>query len=164
MASLKTGCGNRAYYQLYAPASVNSYPVQRLVDMGAIIVGKTLTSQFANGETSTADWVYQFCPFNPRGDGYQDPSSSSSGSGASMGAYNWLDYAIGTDTGTSKSRTLLTSGGSIRGPAGQQGLFRIRPPHGSISLTGVMPLASPLDTGGFFARDAKMFNIFANAW
>ena len=27
-----------------------------------------------------------------------------------------------------------------------------------------MPLASPLDTGGFFARDAKMFNIFANAW
>jgi Asp-tRNA(Asn)/Glu-tRNA(Gln) amidotransferase A subunit family amidase len=27
-----------------------------------------------------------------------------------------------------------------------------------------MPLASPLDTGGFFARDAKMFNLFANAW
>jgi len=88
MAGLKTGCGNRAYYQLYPPASVNSYPVQRLVDMGVIIVDKTLTSQLAKGETSTPDWVDQFCPFNPRGDGYQDPGSSSSGSGASMGAYD----------------------------------------------------------------------------
>jgi Asp-tRNA(Asn)/Glu-tRNA(Gln) amidotransferase A subunit family amidase len=98
---LKTGCGNRAYYSLYAPAAVNSFAVNRLVELGAVIVGKTLTSQFANGETSTADWVDQFCPFNPRGDGYQDPSSSSSGSGASMGAYGWLDYAIGSDTGIS---------------------------------------------------------------
>lgn len=106
VAGLKTGCGNRAYYQLYPAASVNSYAVQRLVDMGAIIVGKTLSSQFANGETSTADWVDQFCPFNPRGDGYQDPSSSSSGSGASMGAYDWLDYAIGSDTGNSMSLDL----------------------------------------------------------
>jgi len=84
VAGLKTGCGNRAYFRLYPPAAANTFAVERLVEMGAIIVGKTPTSQFANGESSTADWVDQFCPFNPRGDGYQDPSSSSSGSGASM--------------------------------------------------------------------------------
>jgi len=100
---LKTGCGNRAYYALYPPASVNSFPVERLVSLGAVIVGKTITSQFANGETSTDDWIDQFCPFNPRGDGYQDPSSSSSGSGASMGTYDWLDFAIGSDTGNNPS-------------------------------------------------------------
>ena len=70
-----------------------------------------------------------------------------------MGAYDWLDFAIGSVTG-----------GSIRGPAGQQGLFGIRPSHGAISLSGVMPLSSPLDTAGFFARNAHLFNVFANAW
>src|SRR5687767_15981396 len=76
------------------------------------------------------DWVSQLAPFNPRGDGYQDPSSSSSGAGASIAAYEWLDIAIGSDTG-----------GSIRGPAGVQGLFGNRPSTGLVSLDNVMPLS-----------------------
>jgi Asp-tRNA(Asn)/Glu-tRNA(Gln) amidotransferase A subunit family amidase len=150
---LRTGCGNRAYYAHYNAALENSFPVQRFLEKGAILVGKTKASQFANGETSTADWVDQLCPFNARGDGYQDPSSSSSGSGASQGAYDWIDVTVGSDTG-----------GSIRGPAGVNGVLGIRPSTGIISLEGVMPLSDVQDTAGYFARDAFTFAKVGNAF
>ena len=142
VAGVKTSDGNRAYYGLYPPRTANALAVQKLIDAGAIIVGKMKTSQFANGETATADWVDYHSPFNPRGDGYQDPSSSSSGPGAGEGSYPWLDLTIGSDTG-----------GSIRGPSQVQGLFGNRPSHGLVPLTGVMPLAPELDTAGFLTRD-----------
>ena len=138
IAGVKTSDGNRAYYGLYPPRTANAVPVQRLIDAGAIIVGKMKTSQFANGETSTDDWIDFHAPFNPRGDGYQDPSSSSSGPGSGAGSYPWLDLTLGSDTG-----------GSIRGPSQVQGLFGNRPSHGLVSLTGTMPLAPELDTAGF---------------
>ncbi|MCJ1405391.1 hypothetical protein MMC11_008619 [Xylographa trunciseda] len=146
IAGVKTSDGNRAWYNLYPAANVSALPVQRLIDAGAVIVGKMKTSQFANGEEATADWVDFHSPFNPRGDGYQDPSSSSSGPGAGMGSYPWLDLTIGSDTG-----------GSIRGPSQVQGLFGNRPSHGLVALTGVMPLAPQLDTGGFLCRDPTIW-------
>ncbi|MCJ1309334.1 hypothetical protein MMC25_002993 [Agyrium rufum] len=142
VAGVKTSDGNRAIYSLYPPKTKNAVAVQLLVDAGAVIVGKMKTSQFANGEMATADWVDYHSPFNPRGDGYNDPSSSSSGPGAAMGSYPWLDLTIGSDTG-----------GSIRGPSQVQGLFGNRPSHGLVSLEGVMPLAPELDTAGFLTRD-----------
>ena len=142
VAGLKTSCGNRAWYYLYPEAGVTAPCIQVLVDAGAIIVGKLKTSQFANGESATADWVDYHSPFNPRGDGYQQPSSSSSGSGAAAGAYEWLDLTTGSDTG-----------GSIRGPSGAQGLFGNRPSHNLVTLDHVMPLAPQLDTPGFLTRD-----------
>jgi len=150
LAGLRTSNGNRAWYHLYPPANVSALPVQRLIDAGAIIVGKMKTSQFANGETATGDWVDYHSPFNPRGDGYQDPSSSSSGPGAGEGAYPWLDLTIGSDTG-----------GSIRGPSQVQGLFGNRPSHGLVPLTGVMPLAPELDTSGLLTRDPKLWTTAA---
>lgn len=60
-------------------------------------MGKTKTTQFADTEFPTGDWVDYHCPFNPRADGYQSPSGSSAGSGAAEAAYEWLDYAIGSD-------------------------------------------------------------------
>ncbi|KAK0507521.1 hypothetical protein JMJ35_010044 [Cladonia borealis] len=146
VAGVKTSDGNRAWYGFYPPATANAVPVQRLVDAGAVIVGKMKTSQFANGETATADWVDYHSPFNPRGDGYQDPSSSSSGPGAGEGSYPWLDLGLGSDTG-----------GSIRGPSQVQGLFGNRPSHGLVSLEGVMPLAPQLDTAGFITRDPNIW-------
>ncbi|KAL8668647.1 MAG: hypothetical protein Q9168_006729 [Polycauliona sp. 1 TL-2023] len=140
VAGVKTSDGNRAWYGFYPPAMANSVPVQRLIDAGAILVGKMKTSQFANGERATADWVDYHSPFNPRGDGYQDPSSSSSGPGAGAASYPWLDLTLGSDTG-----------GSIRGPSQVQGLFGNRPTHGLVELTGVMPLAPELDTAGFLS-------------
>ena len=86
IAGIKTSDSNRAFYGLYPPRTANAVPVQRLVDAGAILVGKMKTSQFANGETATDKWVDYHAPFNPRGDGYQDPSSSC-GPGAGAGSY-----------------------------------------------------------------------------
>ncbi len=138
VAGVRTSNGNRAFYALYPPKTQNALVVQRLIDAGAVLVGKIKTSQFANGEQATEDWVDYHAPFNPRGDGYQDPSSSSSGSGAASGSYPWLDLTLGSDTG-----------GSVRGPAQVQGLFGNRPTHGLVPLTGVMPLAPQMDTPGF---------------
>lgn len=83
---LKTSNGNRAWYHLYSAANTTSVAAQNLIDAGAVVVGKMKTSQFANGETATADWVDYHAPFNPRGDGYNDPSSSSAGPAAGIGA------------------------------------------------------------------------------
>ncbi|KAL8758262.1 MAG: hypothetical protein Q9199_001615 [Rusavskia elegans] len=152
IAGLKTSDGNRAWYGFYPPAPANSVPVQRLIDAGAVLVGKLKTSQFANGERATADWVDYHSPFNPRGDGYQDPSSSSSGAGAGAATYPWLDLTLGSDTG-----------GSIRGPSQVQGLFGNRPSHGLVDLTGVMPLAPELDTAGFLCRDPGIWKAASTA-
>lgn len=152
IAGLRTSNGNRAWYGLYGPANTTAVAVQRLVDAGAVVVGKMKTSQFANGETATDDWVDYHSPFNPRGDGYQDPSSSSSGPGAATGAYPWLDITLGSDTG-----------GSIRGPSEVQGLFGNRPSHGMVPLTGVMPLSPELDTAGLLTRDPLLWRTAADA-
>ncbi|KAJ7828767.1 amidase signature domain-containing protein [Mycena olivaceomarginata] len=148
LAGVKNSNGNRAWYNLYPVNAVTGTAVQRLIDAGAQIVGSQKPSQFANGEEATADWVDYHSPFNPRGDGYQDPSSSSSGAGASIASYEWLDVALGSDTG-----------GSIRGPAGVQGLFGNRPSHGLVPLDHVMPLSTALDTPGFLIRDPALWDI-----
>lgn len=152
IAGVKTSDGNRAWYHLYPEASKTGPAVSNLIQAGAIIVGKMKTSQFANGETATADWVDYHSPFNPRGDGYQDPSSSSSGPGAGEGAYDWLDITLGSDTG-----------GSIRGPSQVQGLFGNRPTHGLVSLDNVMPLAPEMDTAGLLTRDPVLWATSAKA-
>ncbi|KAJ7935932.1 amidase signature domain-containing protein [Mycena leptocephala] len=152
LAGVKNSNGNRAWYNLYPVNEVTGTAVQRLIDAGAQIVGSQKPSQFANGESATADWVDYHSPFNPRGDGYQDPSSSSSGAGASIASYTWLDAALGSDTG-----------GSIRGPAGIQGLFGNRPSHGLVSLDHVMPLSTALDTPGFLLRDPALWDVVNSA-
>lgn len=62
VAGVHTSDGNRAWYHFYPAAVVNALPIQRLVDAGVIIVGKMKTSQFANGEEATADWVDYHSP------------------------------------------------------------------------------------------------------
>ncbi|KAK8843917.1 hypothetical protein IAR55_006709 [Kwoniella newhampshirensis] len=153
IAGLKTGCGNRAYFNTYPPREASAYAVQKLVDNGAILVGKAKTSSFANGESATSDWVDQMCPYNPRADGYQQPSSSSSGPGAAIASYEWLDNTIGSDTGC-----------SILCPSSSQGVFGLRPSWGKMSLEGVMPMAPPMDTAGFFSRDAVKGRDFSKGW
>ncbi|KAK1545748.1 hypothetical protein CPAR01_03250 [Colletotrichum paranaense] len=147
LAGVKKSNGNRAWYAFYPPATSTAPSIQALLDAGAVVVGYQKPSQFANGETATADWVDYHSPFNPRGDGYNDPSSSSSGAGASIGSYEWLDIAVGSDTG-----------GSIRGPSAVQGLFGNRPSHGLVGLDGVMPLSPTLDTAGFLTRDPYIWD------
>lgn len=104
-------------------------------------------TQFANGEKATADWVDYHSPWSPRGDGYQDPAGSSSGAGASVAAYDWIDLGVGSDTG-----------GSIRGPSATEGLFGNRPSHGSVPLDGIMPLSPTFDTAGVLIRDPFLWD------
>lgn len=61
----KTG-GSRAFHDLYPARNATAPAVQRLIDAGAVVVGKMGTVQFANGDHPTADWVDFHCPFNPR--------------------------------------------------------------------------------------------------
>lgn len=143
---LGTSGGNRAYFYHYGTQNNTAPAVQRLIDLGAVLVGKMGTVQFANGDRPTADWVDLHAPFNPRGDGYQDPSGSSTGPGAGIGAYEWLDLSMGSDTG-----------GSMRGPAGAQGIFGNRPSTGAISLDHVIPLSPVSDTAGIFARSGSLW-------
>ncbi|KAH9944758.1 amidase signature enzyme [Amylocystis lapponica] len=150
---LRTGCGNRAYYNLYPEKTTTGPALQRLLNAGMVLVGKAKTSQFANGETATDDWVDLHAPYNPRGDGYQDGSSSSTGPGTAMAAYDWLDHAIGSDTG-----------GSMRGPSGANGVYGNRPSRGSLPTDDVMPLSPALDTLGIFARDAKTWATAGHWW
>ena len=73
------------------------------------------------------------------------PGGSSSGSAAAVAA-GLCDTALGTDTG-----------GSVRVPASFCGLYGIRPTHGRLDLTGMLPQAPTSDTTGWFARDAATF-------
>jgi hypothetical protein len=114
---------------------------------------QTRLSQFAIGQYGTADNVDYGVPFNVRGDGYQEPSSSSSGSGASAGAYSWVDLALGSDTG-----------GSVRAPAGMNGVYGNRPSQGAIDLTGALPLSTHMDTAALLSYDAKNFAKYAKAY
>lgn len=92
-------------------------------------------------------------PFNVRGDGYQEPSSSSSGSGSSAGAYDFIDLAVGSDTG-----------GSVRAPAGLNGVYGNRPSQGAVDLSGSLPLSSSMDTAALLAYDAKKFAQYSKAF
>lgn len=100
---LRVSAGNRAFYSLSKPSTVTALVLQKLIDAGAHLLGTTkLGSLIAREEPMEA--IDFHAPFNPRADGYQSAWSSSSGSGAAICAYDWLDFTIGTD-----SETLLSA-------------------------------------------------------
>lgn len=98
MKGIRTTMMNRAYNELYPPRSSTADYAAKLIELGAVIVGKTKMSAFASAEEPTDQWVDYHCPFNPRGDEYQTPSCSSAGAGASLAGYSWLDHSIGSDS------------------------------------------------------------------
>ncbi|KAM5342409.1 hypothetical protein ACJ41O_013375 [Fusarium nematophilum] len=153
LKGIKTGAGSRAYFDLYPPVDETAPSLQRLIDLGAVVVGKVKTAQFAAGEVPTANYVDQLAPFNPRGDGYQSPSSSSCGTGAALASYDWLDLGMGTDTT-----------GSIRGPSMANGLFGMRITNASLPLDGILPVSAKMDTPGLMARDAKLLQTAYENW
>ena len=109
--------------------------VRRLKEGGAVIVGKTVTHEFAYGQ----DVPPTRNPWNT--DCY--PGGSSAGSGVSV-AVGSAFAAIGTDTG-----------GSIRVPASVDGVVGLKPTYGRISKFGVFPMSPTLDTVGPLARTAE---------
>ena len=108
--------------------------VRRLRDLGAIVLGKTVTTEFAvysPGKTR-----------NPR-DPSRTPGGSSSGSAAAV-ADGMVPVALGSQTA-----------GSIIRPASYCGVIGYKPTYGLVPLEGVHPLAPSLDTLGFFARSLE---------
>lgn len=93
----KATLSSRAWARLYPAADASAAHVRKLLGLGAVVVGKTKTTQFAagSGSGSGSAWVDFLPPANPRGDGYQDAGGSSPGAAASLAGYGWLDYAVG---------------------------------------------------------------------
>lgn len=101
ISGLKTSEVNRPWFHLYPPVTESAVSVQRLINLGAVVVGKARTSQFANGEAPTIDRMDYHDHFNPRGYGHGDPNSSSAGAGSAEASYDWIDKNIGSNTGGS---------------------------------------------------------------
>ncbi len=137
-----TGCGNPHWLATHGPAATNAWVVQRLVEAGASMVGKTITDELTRG--IFGENMHYGTPVNPNAPG-RVPGGSSSGS-ASAVAGQVVDFALGSDTG-----------GSVRVPSSFCGLYGLRPTHGRIPLDGMLLQAPSFDTIGWFARDAETF-------
>ncbi len=142
-----TGFGSRCYSQ--TPATGNADFVDALERAGAVIVGKTHTVEFAFGSWGTNYALGT--PINPALPGQTSPGGSSSGSAVAVAA-GLVPLAIGSDTG-----------GSVRIPASLCGIAGMKPSHGLISLGGVAPLSSALDTIGPLAKDIYGLKVLLDA-
>lgn len=141
---MHTSAGSLALKDSIAPK--DSFVAARLRDAGAIILGKTNMTEWANfmangmksGYSSRGGQV-----LNPYGPEKFEVGGSSAGSGASIAA-NLAAVAVGTETD-----------GSILNPASQNSLVGIKPTVGLVSRTGIIPIAHTQDTAGPMARTLK---------
>ena len=97
LAGIKTTMMNRAWSVLHPPEKESAEFVKLLVQLGAVIVGKTKMCSFASGEEPPDEWIEFQCPFNPRADGAMTPSGSTTGGAAALAGYEWLDASVGID-------------------------------------------------------------------
>src|SRR5262245_37806962 len=115
----------------------DAFVVKRLRDAGAIILAKVNMSEFASaGAYSSLGGQSR----NPH-DLARSPAGSSGGTGVAIAA-GYAPLGMGTDTG-----------GSIRGPSTANGIVGLKPTHGLLSRSGIIPLALSFDTGGPMARN-----------
>lgn len=141
----------------------NATIVQKLIDAGAIILGKTSPTEFANYLTSGMPAGYNSLngytlnPYNPvlqpNSDGRPllSPGGSSAGSGSACAA-NLATICIGTETS-----------GSILSPSNQNSLVGIKPTVGLWSRDGIIPIAASQDTAGPMARNVTDAAILLGA-
>src|SRR5271155_5406960 len=148
VAGHPTGGGNPDWAKYNAIPTRHAWAVQRLLDAGATLIGKTITDEVSLG--IVGENAFYGTPINSRAPD-RVPGGSSSGSAAAVAA-GLCDTALGTDTG-----------GSVRVPASFCGLYGIRPTHGRLNLTGMLPQAPSSDTTGWFARDAATFARVSSA-
>ena len=142
VAGFPTGGGNHDWARSNPVPTKHAWAVQTLLDAGAKLIGKTITDEVSLG--ILGENAFDGTPLNTKAPD-RVPGGSSSGSAAAVAA-GLCDTALGTDTG-----------GSVRVPASFCGLYGIRPTHGRLDVTGMLPQAPSSDTTGWFARDADTF-------
>ena len=138
-----TGCGNPDWLRTHEPAEKSAPVVQKLIDAGASMIGKTVTEEMAY--SIIGENAFYGAPVNVTAPG-RVAGGCSSGSAAAVAAGD-AHIALGSDTG-----------GSVRIPASFCGIYGLRPTHGRIPLDGIMPLAHSYDTIGWFARDPAVMS------
>ena len=134
VALMPTTAGCPGY--AYTPAA-SAFAVQRLIEAGAVLVGKTNLDQFATGLVGVRS------PYGvPRNvfDAAFVPGGSSSGSAVAVAA-GIVAFALGTDTA-----------GSGRVPAAFGNIVGLKPTIGSVSARGMVPACRSIDTISVFAR------------
>jgi len=120
-------------------ANATATAVQRLLEAGAILIGKTNLDQFATGLVGTrSPYGAGTNAFDPR----YISGGSSSGSALAV-ALNLVSFSLGTDTA-----------GSGRVPAGFNNIVGLKPTRGAVSTAGVVPACRTLDCVSVFALTA----------
>ena len=114
--------------------------VDRLTRAGMVLLGKTITVQFAYGGAGIN--TDQGTPHNPWHSEPHLPGGSSSGSGVAVAA-GMAPMGLGSDTG-----------GSVRIPASMCGVTGLKTTVGRVSRAGIYPLSHSLDSAGPLTRDA----------
>ncbi len=123
----------------------DSFVAQRLQEAGAVILGKTNLSEWANfrGHRSSSGWSARGGQTRNPYALDRNPSGSSSGSAVAVAA-NLCPVAVGTETD-----------GSIVSPSALCGIVGIKPTVGLVSRSGIIPIAHSQDTAGPMARTVR---------
>ncbi|KAF4628812.1 hypothetical protein G7Y89_g9335 [Cudoniella acicularis] len=139
-------CHNSSIYKGKGegPSLIDAAPIITLRAAGALIFGKTTTTEFASvsdGGPST----------NPH-DSTRTPGGSSSGSGAAVGDFQ-VPIGLGTQTG----------GSTIR-PGSFNSIYALKPTWGAISREGLAQYSITCDTLGLYARSVEDFELLAKVF
>jgi len=140
-----TECGSNLPSKLFSGPQASC--VTKLLKAGAVVVGKTVTTEFAISDPGLTR--------NPRNLGHT-PGGSSSGSAAAVAA-GFCDIALGTQTS-----------GSIIRPAGFCGVIGYKPTFGRIPTDGILPFSKSMDHVGLMASNLdvleKTLKVIVKDW